>query len=641
MRIVRAMSAITLFVTLTLYAGALDQRGRTPLASLPVGAQASISASLGRAASQYHARAVGGGFEAVTPSQRLGTRFTAHGAAVRSGRVSWSMVLQGYGYGVALKPLQAVMPEANLNRVEYRHGSLTEWYVNGPMGVEQGFTLCAPPSQSHGQPLSVVLSLQGDLTASLDKDGTGMTLNDENGKARLRYTGLMTTDATGKELKSWVEVRSDQMFLRVDDAGAHYPIVIDPFIQLAELTASDGAAGDEFGISVSLSGDTAVVGAQDATIGSNSQQGAAYIFIEPAGGWTKTANFTAKLTSSDGLAGDNFGAASAISGNTVVIGACSQSGVCNNGPGKVYVFVKPASGWITTSTFKAELTASDGVAMDGFGGTLGISGNTVVVGSPQSNGTTGTGPGKAYVFVKPAGGWANMTETAELKASGAKTGDGAAEVSVANDGAIVFVGAPGTTVGSKAGRGAAYIFLRPVSGWKTTSKFKAKLIASNGAAGDACGFCQAGSVCISNDGKTVVAGAPQISGSGPGKAYVYVEPTSGWASTSAYTAELTASGGVAGDVLGWSVSVSRNGGLATFGAIGVNSLTGAVYVFARPSGGWRTTSRFNSELTPADGVPGDVFGFSSALSGNDVFVGALNHPSGASSGPGAAYVFGP
>jgi hypothetical protein len=640
MSIVRVLSTITLMVTLTMCAGAFDQHGRTPLASLPVAAQASISASLGRDASQYHARAVAGGFQAITPSQHLDTRFTAQGAAVSSGRMHWSMALQGYGYGVAVKPAQAVVPEANLNRVEYRRGALTEWYINGPMGLEQGFTLSDPPAGNHGEALTLMVGIQGDLTASVDEDGKGLTLNDAHGQARLRYRGLTATDATGKELRSWIEVRSNQMFLRVEDAGARYPVVIDPFVQLAELTASDGAAGDEFGISVSLSGNTAIVGAQDATIGSNSQQGAAYIFIEPAGGWTTTANFTAKLTASGGLAGDNFGSATAISGNTVVIGACSQSGVCNNGPGKVYIFVKPSSGWVTTSRFKAELTASDGVATDGFGGTVGISGNTVVVGSPQSNGTTATGPGKAYVFVKPTSGWANMSETAELNASGAQIGDGAAEVSVANNGAIAFVGAPGTTVGSKAGQGAAYIFLRPASGWKTTSKFKARLIASNGAAGDAFGFCQAGSVCISSDGKTVVAGAPQISG-GPGKAYVFVEPATGWASTSAYTAQLTASNGVTGDLFGWSVSVSSNGGTAAIGALGVNSATGAVYVFAKPSSGWRTTSHFNSELIPSDGVSGDVFGFSSSLSGSDVLVGALNHPFGANPGPGTTYVFGP
>jgi hypothetical protein len=635
------MSAVMQLVALTLCAAASDHDRHTPLERLPVSAQASISAALGRESAQYQLLATAGGFEAITSSHRMDIHFTAQGVMVGSGKVCWGMALESYGYGEALKVLPVVMPQANLNRVDYRRGSMTEWYVNGPIGLEQGFTLSERAGQSHGQPLTLALALKGNLTASVNEGRAGLTLMDANGQARLRYTGVKATDATGKELQSWVEVKTDRILLRVNDVGVEYPIVIDPFVQLAELTASDGVAGDEFGISVSLSGNTAVVGAQDATVGGNSQQGAAYIFIEPAGGWKTTSTFTAKLTASDGLAGDNFGSATAISDNTVVIGACSQSGVCNNSPGKVYVFVKPASGWVTTSRFKAELTASDGVATDGFGGTLGISGTTVVVGAPQSNGTTSTGPGKAYVFVKSTSGWASMTETAELNAFGAGTGDGAAEVSVANNGGIVFVGAPGTTVGSKVGQGAAYIFVKPASGWKTTSRFNAKLAASNGSAGDAFGFCQAGSVCISGDGKTVVAAAPQISGSGPGKAYVFVEPASGWASTSAYAAELTASNGVASDLFSWSVSISSNGSMAAIGAIGVNSFTGAAYIFARPSSGWRTTSHFSTELFPADGASGDVFGFSSSLSGNDVLVGALAHPAGADAGPGATYVFGP
>jgi hypothetical protein len=640
MRIVRMMLTLMLLVTLTFCASALGREGATS-SNVPVAAKAGISAALGRDIPIYFVHAAPSGLDAQNPRSGVATHFTPQQVEVTSGTLRWSMALQGYGYGETLKAVQAVTPTAALNRVEYRRGALTEWYVNGPMGLEQGFTLSEPPDQIHGQPLALALALHGDVIPSVNEGRAGLTLNDANGKARLRYSGLEATDATGKELRSWVELRSNQMFLRVDDARAHYPIVVDPFVQLAELTTFDGVAGDEFGISVSLSGSTAVIGAQDATIGSNSQQGAAYIFIEPAGGWTTTSTFTAKLTASDGIAGDNFGAAAAISGNTVVIGACSQSGVCNNGPGKAYVFVKPAGGWVTTSSFNAELTASDGVATDGFSNSVAITGSTVVVGSPQSNGTTSTGPGKAYVFVKPTGGWTSMTETAELTAAGGQTGDVFGEVSVANNGAIVFVGAPGTTVGSNAGQGAAYIFLRPASGWKTTSRFKAKLTASNGAAGDSFGGCQAGSVCISSDGKTVVAGAPELGNGGPGKAYVFVEPTSGWASTSAYTAELTASNGVASDVLGWSVSVSTNGSTVAVGAIGVNSFTGAEYIFVKPSSGWRTTSHFNSELTPADGTSGDAFGFSSSLSGNNVLVGALNHPYGTNPGPGAAYVFGP
>ena len=90
--------------------------------------------------------------------------------------------------------------------------------------------------------------------------------------------------------------------------------------QTAKLTASDGAAYDDFGGSVSISGNTVVVGAWDANVGANSEQGAAYVFTQPAAGWANMTQ-TAKLTASDGAAGDFFGDAVSISGDTIVVGA--------------------------------------------------------------------------------------------------------------------------------------------------------------------------------------------------------------------------------------------------------------------------------------------------------------------------------
>ena len=149
-------------------------------------------------------------------------------------------------------------------------------------------------------------------------------------------------DASGKALRVWLEVAGGDLLLRTDDTGARYPVVIDPWIQLAELTASDGANGDQLGISVSISGNTVVAGAENATVNGNALQGAAYVFVKPASGWGNMTQ-TAKLTASDGKAGDGFGGAVYIAGNTIAVGACPQSGVCN-GPGKVYVFLKPIQG---------------------------------------------------------------------------------------------------------------------------------------------------------------------------------------------------------------------------------------------------------------------------------------------------------
>jgi hypothetical protein len=137
---------------------------------------------------------------------------------------------------------------------------LTEWYVNGPLGIEQGFSIAERPAQAHGLPLTIALALSGDLAPVLENDGQALTLRNSRGAA-LKYSGLTAQDADGKDLHAWLELQDDQLLLRIDDAGVRYPIVIDPWIQLAELSASDGAANDFFGSATAISGTTVVVGA--------------------------------------------------------------------------------------------------------------------------------------------------------------------------------------------------------------------------------------------------------------------------------------------------------------------------------------------------------------------------------------------
>jgi hypothetical protein len=613
-------------------------------ANLPTDLQSGLSAALGRDASTYHAQSVHDGFNAANPRQKLSIHFNSTGVEVRTGNASWQMAVRGYGYGEAIQNVCAAVPEANRNRVDYRRGALTEWYVNGPIGLEQGFTIREPPHKGKDGLLTIALALSGDLQAAVDQNAQGLSLNQRSGKTLLRYDGLNAHDSSGKTLRTWLEFAGGELLLRTDDAGARYPVVIDPWVQLAELTASDGANGDLLGISVGISGNTVVAGAVNATVGGNVGQGAAYVFVKSASGWGNMKE-TAKLTASDGKAGDGFGGAVYIAGNTIVVGVCSQSGICN-GPGKVDVFLKPKGGWKTTSSFKAQLTASDGMANDGFSNELGLSadGNTVVVGAAGATVNGNLGQGAAYVFVKSAAGWKTATQTAKLTELHGAAGDFAGEVSVSGDGSTVFVGAPGAAVGANAAQGVAYLFIRPLSGWKTTSRFTAKLSARNGAAYDDFGFCQAGSTCITSDGTTVLVGAPQLNFStgtptGPGKAYIFVKPPGGWKSTPKFDAELTATDEKTDDLLGWSAAITGN--TAVVGAIVGNGGTGAAYVFSKPKAGWKSTSKFAAKLIPSDGDVGDGFAFSVSISGSTIAVGAVNHPDGASAGPGAAYVFGP
>jgi hypothetical protein len=330
--------------------------------------------------------------------------------------------------------------------------------------------------------------------------------------------------------------------------------------QTAKLKASDGATGDTFGWSVAISGSTIVVGALGHTVGSNPQQGAVYIFVEPANGWADMTE-TAELTASDGAPSDWLGSSVAIGVDTVAAGAVEAD---NGGPGAVYVFVEPPNGWIN-STETAKLTPLNGTPGLGIGRSVGIAGSAVVSGSNSS---------AVYMFVEPANGWDNMTETTQL------SGGSAALNAVAISGTTVAAGSYLASVYGE--KGAVFVFQKPKLGWATATVFKpvAELTASNGQVFDELGYS------VSINGNTIVAGAPnapchlvrrRCNPIGPGAAYVFVKPGGGWKNATE-TAELMSANGQAGDQFG--TSVANIGNIVLAGAINANSGDGAAYVFA-------------------------------------------------------------
>ena len=278
-------------------------------------------------------------------------------------------------------------------------------------------------------------------------------------------------------------------------------------VATAELSASDGTANANLGTSISVSGNAVLAGAPGTSVGVNPNQGAAYLFVKPKTGWQTTTE-TAKLTASDGMAGDRFGTSVSLSGGSAVIGAINAP---STGSGKAYVFVKPSKGW-KNMTQVAELTSSDGEVGDNFGSSVSISGSTILVGAPNATNGSGSTQGAAYVFVKPQTGWVNETETAKLTASD-EAADDFFGTSVFLAGTVAAVGSPNATVGSNAEQGAAYLFVKPVKGWSATRTFASKLTASDGAPGDNFGS----SLALVD--KTVTSGAPQAAGGGA--AYIF------------------------------------------------------------------------------------------------------------------------
>src|SRR5262249_49366842 len=140
------------------------------------------------------------------------------------------------------------------------------------------------------------------------------------GQSSLAYRGLFVTDARGRRLPASIALTPGRLLMHVSDAGARYPLTIDPFVQQARLTAWDRTQSDSFGASLAVVGDAIVAGAPGAMVGANASQGAAYVLVKPPSGWA-TATETARLTASDGTVNDNLGASVAVSGDTIVVGA--------------------------------------------------------------------------------------------------------------------------------------------------------------------------------------------------------------------------------------------------------------------------------------------------------------------------------
>ena len=427
-------------------------------------------------------------------------------------------------------------------------------------------------------------------------------------------TGLSAAAGSGEAALSW------------DDASDSSINAYEYYVraQLAKLADSNGVAGDAFGRSVAVDGDTMVVGApEDDDNGVDS--GSVHVFVRQSGVWSQVAT----LTATDGDDGDVFGYSVAVAGDTVVVGAYGDDDA-GSASGSVYVFTEPAGGWASASG-NIKLTASDGAASDWFGRSVAVDGDTVVVGAYGDDDAV-SGSGSVYVFTEPAGGWASASGNIKLTASDRAANDWFGW-SVAVDGDTVVVGAPYDDHYSSANRGSAYVFTEPAGGWVSASG-NIKLTASDGAASDEFGW----SVAV--DGDTVVVGAPyddHYSSANRGSAYVFTEPAGGWVSASG-NIKLTASDGAASDEFGWSVAV--DGDTVVVGAPyddDAGSASGSVYVFSEPAYGWASGSEA-FKLTAADGAASDEFGYSVAVDGDTAVVGAYGDDD-AGSESGSVYVY--
>ena len=594
-----------------------------------------ISDDIGRDNSRYHAVKVDSGYMFKDEARGVSALVTAEGMTVTRNDLQWGISLEKIGdleiagnYGV-IKPRE--------NRIEVEKGVVTEWYVNGPGGLQQGWVVKERPQSDGG--LVLCMKSGGTLKTKEEDRGT-LGLYDDNKSRVLGYGGLYAYDADGKEVGSRFAVKGDDILVKLDDSDARYPVTIDPWVETAKLTASDSDANDlGYSVSISADGGTVMAGNPNTSTGSGNRS-AVYVYSKPSGGWTNGTE-TAKLTPTTQLGTlERFGEYASMSadGSTVVV-ASSYSKEYGN----VYVYSKPSGGW-ADGTETAKLTASTSAKYPtrGFGWwdvSISSDGGTVVT-YAQSAYIDITDDGKdnpeyirgfVFVFERSGSGWADSTEAAKLTFL-----DNMVDPSHSIRSPVAISGDGGTVVtGGYAG--AMYVFSRPGSGWANALKAAAKLTASDTATrGDSSESSD--SIAISSDGSTVAARFDKKSNGGNyrGAVYLFSSPSGGW-SDRTETAQLTASDAADGDQLG-SVTISSDG--STVAAGDPNKLIagysrGAVYVYSKPVGGWADGTE-TVKLTASDAADSKL-GYSVAISsdGSTVAAGAPNN----TTYPGSVYVY--
>lgn len=452
----------------------------------------------------------------------------------------------------------------------------------------------------------------------------------------------------------------------------------DPtFVEEAYIKASNTGRLDIFGTAVAVSGNTLVVGApgeQSGAGGINGDEaddsagasGAVYVFVREGGLWSQQAY----LKASNPGRGDRFGSALALSGDTLVVGAFWEdggaAGVDGDGSddsvtnsGTAYVFERSGSDWSQQAYLKSNAPGEG----DRFGWSVAISGDRVVVGSPDEDEASGG----AHMFVRDGAVWRSE---AHLKAGNAEAGDlfGSA-VALSGDTLVVSAAGEDSAATGVAGdgsdnriadSGAAYIFVRGDEGWNGQAYLKA----SNPGELDSFG------ISVSLSGDTLVVGAANEdsaatgvdgmqndnSASAAGAAYVFRRTGMGWGQE----AYLKASNAGSSDGFGGSVSVSgerivvgapgeasRFSGIDGPGTDNSGRDVGAAYAFLRSQGSW-SQQGYLKPSNPGDGVR---FGKSVSVSAEFVVVGAPledsdgvgidpgQEPEFSTADSGAAYLF--
>ncbi len=574
-----------------------SQGGRTPAAashaasleSLGPASALPISQAVGRADPAYHATASAAGASFSTPAQAMSENFSSAGVTVHAGALALGLDLTGVGTSTALAPVAQTAPTATGNRVLYSRGAVSEWYVNGPAGLEQGFTVASAPAGSG--PLTLGLTISGNASAHAGTTPQSIDFKGPAGKL-LRYGDLRAVDAAGHPLSARLAIHGRTLQIEVNTSGARFPVRIDPLVQQGG-RLSEGNEG-LFGFSVSLSadGNTALVGAPRTPL--NRFAGTAWVFTMTYTGWAEQAEFGTSepggsLSPECAAAPEHCSIGTSVSlsadGNTALVGAPSPRK--NGYHGQVFVYTREGTVWTRTATL---LAGSEQAGGGGFGQGVAVSadGTEAIVGAPQDLSNRGS----VWIFQRSGSTWSH--DGGLLNGGKAEVGPGHLGYSVAIDGNTAIAGAPDD---GSAQSGAVWDFTRTSSGWTLPGN---KIVAPGAGSGAHFGY----SVALA--GERAIVGAPGAA-AGAGVAWGFTQATAALDEPF----EITGSGEVGAGAFGSSVALSGDGHTALIGAPGDSSGAGAAWLFGSSGGAWTTLQQLGSG--EAEQLK---FGTSVALSGD-------------------------
>ena len=558
-----------------------------PSVSLPEGASAgwwaSVQEDIGKSEYQVtwqdhtYLADLPAAYQAPNRAHNLRTYFAPDGirAIPRTGDDAWEwgLTLTGYGYQGAVQPVVRATLSADRDRVEYRRGDLTEWYVNEERGLEQGFTIDAPPSlgTSEGDGagyLVLELVVTGDLSPSLTEDGLAIELTTQGGVRVLRYGGLYVEDSAGRSLPSYLALTPLGILLVVNDSSAVYPIVVDPLLTSPSWTAEIDQVGAWFGESVDTAGEVNGDGYSDVIVGSRnydngqSAEGGAFVYHGSSTGLSAIAAWTAEGDQVDSRFGSSVGTAGDVNGDgysDVIVGAFRY----DNGEqdeGRAFVYHGSAAGLSATPSWTDEVDQENAF----FGYSVGTAGDVnrdgysdVIVGANRYD-SGQIDEGGAFVY---HGGATGLSATADWTAEGdqfvAKFGNSVGPAGDVNDDgyADVIVGAE-TYDNGESNEGRAFVYHGSETGLSAIADWTAEGDQANAIFGISVGT--AGDV--NGDGYSdVIVGAYRYDNgqTDEGRAFVYHGSAAGLSAAAGWTAEIDQAGaefggsvGAAGDVNG-------------------------------------------------------------------------------------------